>query len=140
MLNQLQDLGANIVVDGSWADSFEQRDEVIHKLFGGNLGKEMLAAIFDAGVCELWAESASQSTAEYRRGPQALLLCGSGCGNVAWAGRRTFKALSCVFGFLSPMRFFRERMASFGGTVLDLMTSDISRFKAMSSLWNKASH
>ncbi len=32
------------------------------------------------------------------------------------------------------MRFFSERMASFGWTVLDRMTSDISRFRAMFSL------
>lgn len=48
--------------------------------------------------------------------------------------RRTFRALSCVFGFLFPIRFFSERMASFGWTVLDRMVSEISRFRAMSSL------
>lgn len=47
---------------------------------------------------------------------------------------RTFKALSCVLGFLSPMRFFSERIASLGGTVFDLITSEISRLRAMSSL------
>lgn len=31
------------------------------------------------------------------------------------------------------MRFFNARMASLGCTVLDRMTSDISRFKGMSS-------
>lgn len=72
--------------------------------------------------------------------PQAPQPYGSGLESMAWPGRHTFKALSCVFGFLSPMRFFRERMASFGGTVLDLMTSEISRFRAMSSLWNMVSH
>ena len=46
----------------------------------------------------------------------------------------TFSALSCVFGFLFPMRFFKERMASFGWTVFDLMISEISRLRAMSSL------
>lgn len=67
VLDQLENLGANIMVDRSWADSFEQRDEVVHKLFGGNLGKEMLAAIFDAGVCKLQGKSASQSIAEQRK-------------------------------------------------------------------------
>lgn len=47
----------------------------------------------------------------------------------------TFKALSWVFGFLSPMRFLRERMASFGGTVFERITSEISRLRAMSSLF-----
>lgn len=46
----------------------------------------------------------------------------------------TFSALSWVFGFLWLMRFFKERMASFGCTVLERMTSDISRLRAMSSL------
>lgn len=46
----------------------------------------------------------------------------------------TFNALNCVLGFLLPMRFFRERMASFGWTVLDLMTSEISRLRGISSL------
>lgn len=137
VLDQLQDLGANIVVDRSWTDGFEQRDEIIHELFGGDLGEEMLAAIFDASVCKLWGKSASQNIA---RVAQAVRCFGSGLETMAWPGRHTFKALSCVFGFLSPMRFLRERMASFGGTVLDLMTSDISRFRAMSSLWNMASH
>ena len=44
------------------------------------------------------------------------------------------RALSCVFGFLLPMRFLRDLMASLGATVLDLMTSEISRLSAMSSL------
>jgi len=44
-----------------------------------------------------------------------------------------FKALSWVFGFLLLMRFFSERMASLGCTVLDRMTSEISRLRAMSS-------
>lgn len=47
---------------------------------------------------------------------------------------RTFRALSWVFGFLLPMRFLRDRMASLGATLLDLMTSEISRFSAISSL------
>jgi hypothetical protein len=40
-----------------------------------------------------------------------------------------------VFGFLLPIRFFNERIASFGATVLDRMTSEISRFSAISSLF-----
>lgn len=36
------------------------------------------------------------------------------------------------------MRFFRERMASLGWTVLDLMTSDISRLSGISSLCGRA--
>lgn len=138
MLDQLENLGANVMVDRSWADGFEQRDEVVHKLFGGDLGKEMLAAIFDAGVCKLQGMSASRGIAKQRKRSDFKVVIG--LASVAWMGRHTFKALSCVFGFLSPMRFLRERMASFGGTVLDLMTSDISRFRAMSSLWIKASH
>lgn len=44
-----------------------------------------------------------------------------------------FKAPSCTFGFLCPIRRFSARMASLGGTVLERMTSDISRFSGMSS-------
>lgn len=39
-----------------------------------------------------------------------------------------------MFGFLLPMRRLSDRMASLGATVLDLMTSEISRLSAMSSL------
>lgn len=67
MLDQLEDLGANIMIDRRWADGFEQRDEVVHKLFGGDLGKEMLAAIFDAGVCKLQGKSASRGIAKQRK-------------------------------------------------------------------------
>lgn len=49
-------------------------------------------------------------------------------------GHHTFSALSWVLGFLLPMRLLRERMASLGATVLDLITSEISRFRAISSL------
>jgi hypothetical protein len=52
---------------------------------------------------------------------------------------RTLRALSCVFGFLLPMRFFKERMASFGATVFDRMTSEISRLSAISSLLGTSS-
>ena len=38
-----------------------------------------------------------------------------------------------MFGFLLPMRFLRERMASLGCTVLDLIKSEISRLVAISS-------
>lgn len=48
--------------------------------------------------------------------------------------QHTFNAASCTFGFLFPIRRFSERMASLGGTVLERMTSDISRFSGMSSL------
>lgn len=51
----------------------------------------------------------------------------------------TFKALSWVFGFLSPMRFLRERMASLGGTVFERITSEISRLRAISSLFHVVS-
>jgi hypothetical protein len=47
---------------------------------------------------------------------------------------RTLSAVSCVLGFLLPMRFFSDRIASLGWTVLDLMTSEISRLSAISSL------
>lgn len=46
----------------------------------------------------------------------------------------TFSALSCVFGFLLLMRFLSERIASLGCTVLERMTSEISRLRAISSL------
>ena len=46
----------------------------------------------------------------------------------------TFSALSWVFGFLLPMRFLSERIASFGCTVFDRMTSEISKLRAISSL------
>lgn len=46
----------------------------------------------------------------------------------------TLRAASCTFGFLLPMRFLMERMASFGCTVLERMMSEISRLSAMSSL------
>jgi hypothetical protein len=49
-------------------------------------------------------------------------------------GRPTLRALSCVFGFLLPMRRLRERMASFEGTVFERMRSEISRLRAISSL------
>lgn len=39
-----------------------------------------------------------------------------------------------MFGFLLLMRFLSDRMASLGCTVLDLMMSEISRLRAMSSL------
>lgn len=39
-----------------------------------------------------------------------------------------------MFGFLCPIRFFSDRMASFGCTVLLRIVSEISRFKVMSSL------
>jgi len=44
-----------------------------------------------------------------------------------------------MFGFLLPMRRFRERIASLGCTVLDLMMSEISRLSAISSLSLKIS-
>jgi hypothetical protein len=55
------------------------------------------------------------------------------------AAEHTFSALNWVFGFLLPIRFFRDRIASFGWTVFDRMTSDISRFRAMSSLHTRVS-
>lgn len=51
----------------------------------------------------------------------------------------TLSALSCVLGFLLLMRFLSERIASLGCTVLDLMTSEISRLRAMSSLQGEPS-
>jgi len=38
-----------------------------------------------------------------------------------------------MFGFLLPIRFFSDRMASLGCTVLDLIMSEISRLEAISS-------
>jgi hypothetical protein len=52
----------------------------------------------------------------------------------ASAVSHTFSAASWTLGFLWPMRFFNERMASLGCTVLDRITSEISRFSGMSSL------
>ena len=46
----------------------------------------------------------------------------------------TFKAASCTFGFLFPIRFFRDLIASLGWTLFDRMTSEISRVSARSSL------
>lgn len=45
----------------------------------------------------------------------------------------TFKVASWIFGFLLPSLLFNDRMASFGGTVLDRIISEISRLAAMSS-------
>lgn len=49
-------------------------------------------------------------------------------------GVLTFRAESWIFGFLLPILFLSERMASFGWTVLERMVSEISRLRAMSSL------
>ena len=46
----------------------------------------------------------------------------------------TFKAASCTFGFLFPIRFFNDLIASLGWTLFDRMTSEISRVSARSSL------
>lgn len=119
-LDVFEDLGTNVLVDGSWTDGFQQGDEVVHELSRGNLGKEVLAPILDAGICELHGKLAMRMMCVLGRWERLV--------------RRTFNALSWVFGFLSPMRFFKERMASLGGTVLDLTTSDISRLRAISSL------
>jgi hypothetical protein len=43
-----------------------------------------------------------------------------------------------VLGLVWLMRFFKERMASFGGTFLERMTSEISRLREISSLWRGA--
>lgn len=50
-------------------------------------------------------------------------------------GLHTFRAASWTLGFLFPIRFFSERMASLGCTVLDRITSEISRLRGMSSLY-----
>lgn len=60
MLDQLENLGANIVIDRSWADGLEQRDKIVHEFFGGDLGKEMLTTILDASICELQGKSVPQ--------------------------------------------------------------------------------
>lgn len=49
----------------------------------------------------------------------------------------TLSVLSWVLGFLLPIRRLRLRMASLGATVLDRITSEISRLRAMSSLQRK---
>ena len=46
----------------------------------------------------------------------------------------TFSVASCTFGFLCPIRRFKDLMASLGCTLFERITSEISRFKAMSSL------
>lgn len=51
----------------------------------------------------------------------------------------TLRAASWTFGFLWPILRFRARMASLGGTVLERMTSEISRLSGMSSLDGTAS-
>jgi len=78
------------------------------------------AAILDASIGKL-----SKLVTERMRSGRGA---GGGLG-------RTLSALSWVFGFLLLMRFFSERMASLGCTVFDLMMSEISRLRAMSSLW-----
>ena len=45
----------------------------------------------------------------------------------------SFNVDNCIFGFLLPIRFFSDLIASFGCTALDLMRSEISRLVAMSS-------
>ena len=47
---------------------------------------------------------------------------------------RTFRVASWILGFLFPIRFFNARIASLGCTVLERITSDISRLRGMSSL------
>lgn len=49
----------------------------------------------------------------------------------------TLSVAICTFGFLLPSRFFRDRIASFGCTVLERIMSEISRFNARSSLWRE---
>lgn len=46
----------------------------------------------------------------------------------------TFSVANCTFGFLCPMRRFSDRMASLGCTAFERTRSEISRFKAISSL------
>ncbi|KAJ6437693.1 retrovirus polyprotein [Purpureocillium lavendulum] len=114
-LYQLQHLALDVGVDGDGPYSLKQGHEIVHELARGNFGEEVGSAIFDTGVGEL--------AGQHDRGILSRI----------W-GRRTLRALSCVFGFLLPMRRLSERMASFGATVFERMTSEISRFKAMSSL------
>lgn len=45
----------------------------------------------------------------------------------------SFKADSWTLGFLLPIRLLSERMASLGCTVLDLIRSEISRLRDISS-------
>jgi hypothetical protein len=45
----------------------------------------------------------------------------------------SFKVDICMFGFLLPILFLSDLIASLGCTVFDLMRSDISRLVAMSS-------
>lgn len=40
---------------------------------------------------------------------------------------------SCIFGFLFPIRFFSDRMASLGWTVFDRIRSETSKLIAISS-------
>ncbi len=86
----------------------------------------MGTAILDAGIGELGRLVALPW-------PDGRGVAGGGAGDVGLS--LTFSALSWVLGFLLLMRFLSERMASFGWTVLDLMMSEISRLRAISSLW-----
>lgn len=52
-LDAFEDLGTNVLIDGSWTDGFQQGDKVVHELSGGNLGEEVLAPILDTGICKL---------------------------------------------------------------------------------------
>ena len=46
----------------------------------------------------------------------------------------TFNVAICMFGFLLPILRLKDRIASFGCTVLDLIRSETSKFRAISSL------
>ncbi len=52
-LNEVEDLLLDVLVHCSHAICLEQRDQVVHKLAGCDLGEEVGAAILDAGVCQL---------------------------------------------------------------------------------------
>jgi len=78
------------------------------------------ASIFDTGIREL----------NQLAGLYMIPRCVSGLS-------LTFSALSCVLGFLLLIRFLSDRIASLGCTVLERMTSEISRLRAISSLQKK---
>jgi hypothetical protein len=92
----------------------EEGRHVVEELARRYLLDEVGAAVFDACVGEL--VGVSSGTVPY------YLL------------RRTFKVASWTLGFLFPMRFLSERIASLGCTVLERITSDISRLRGISSL------
>lgn len=78
-LDVLKDLVTDVLVDSSRTDGFQQGDEVIHKLSGGNFGEEVLAPILNARICKLHGKLASKQG--------ACWALGAGSGGLAYIQR-----------------------------------------------------